>query len=154
MDERLKQRLVGAIVLIALAVIVVPGLLDGAGRRSSQIEAFQVPPEPQFSEAVPQPVARVAAVPKPAAAQTDPDSATAMPTAWAVQLGAFASADNAHALRDKLRKSGYAAFVESADEGPRYRVRIGPEADRAVALQMRDQLVQEYGQRALVVRYP
>lgn len=43
----LKQRLIGATVLIALAVIFVPMFLDGAGHRdrSTQID---IPPEPEF----------------------------------------------------------------------------------------------------------
>ncbi len=45
MDEKLKQRLVGAIVLISLAVIFVPMLLDGGNLSDNGEEA--VPPRPE-----------------------------------------------------------------------------------------------------------
>lgn len=45
MDDGLKQRLVGAVVLVAVAVIFVPSLFDNSGRRSVDLTT-QVPPEP------------------------------------------------------------------------------------------------------------
>lgn len=45
----LKQRLIGAAVLIALAVIFVPMLLDGAGRQEQLKLRMEIPPEPEFS---------------------------------------------------------------------------------------------------------
>ncbi len=43
----MKQRLVGAIVLVALAVIFLPMLLDGSGRSGPQDIAIELPEEPQ-----------------------------------------------------------------------------------------------------------
>ena len=74
--------------------------------------------------------------------------------AWVIQVGAFSSEANATVLRDKLRSDGYPAFVESPRDAPHYRVRVGPEADKDVALQLRDKLQREYGQNGIVVRYP
>lgn len=44
----LKQRLIGASVLIALAVIFVPMFLDGAGHRERVAQEMHIPPEPKF----------------------------------------------------------------------------------------------------------
>jgi DedD protein len=44
----LKQRLIGASVLIALAVIFVPMFLDGAGHRERIAQNMHIPPEPKF----------------------------------------------------------------------------------------------------------
>jgi len=57
--------------------------------------------------------------------------------AWTVQLGSFASHDNADKLLRQLRAQGFAAFVSSGGSGPslRYRVRVGPMADRGAAAQ-------------------
>ncbi|MCP4409924.1 MAG: sporulation protein [Gammaproteobacteria bacterium] len=44
----LKQRLIGASVLIALAVIFVPMFLDGAGHRERVAMNMDIPPEPDF----------------------------------------------------------------------------------------------------------
>ncbi len=44
----LKQRLVGAVVLIALAVIFLPMLLDGSGRSGHVSMEMEIPPEPVY----------------------------------------------------------------------------------------------------------
>ena len=49
MDISLKQRLIGAAVLIALAVIFLPMLLDGEGRREQVSMKMEIPPEPQYT---------------------------------------------------------------------------------------------------------
>ncbi len=48
MDERLKQRLVGAAVLVALAVIFLPMLLDGQPRQSERTVRLGLPERPVF----------------------------------------------------------------------------------------------------------
>ncbi|WP_312633167.1 SPOR domain-containing protein, partial [Escherichia coli] len=78
--------------------------------------------------------------PKPEAAASKPAPAT--PTApaasgvgFAVQLGAFGQANDANALRDKVRAAGFSAFVEQVrtEKGTLHRVRVGPVANRADA---------------------
>ncbi|MFK7816971.1 MAG: SPOR domain-containing protein [Gammaproteobacteria bacterium] len=49
METTLKQRLIGAAVIIALAVIFVPMILDGSGRQESVALNMEVPPEPTFT---------------------------------------------------------------------------------------------------------
>ncbi|MEA3413196.1 MAG: SPOR domain-containing protein [Pseudomonadota bacterium] len=49
MDSLLKQRLIGTAVLIALAVIFVPVLLDGTGWRERRAPDAEIPPEPDFT---------------------------------------------------------------------------------------------------------
>lgn len=49
METTLKQRLIGAAVIIALAVIFVPMILDGSGRKESVALNMEVPPEPTFT---------------------------------------------------------------------------------------------------------
>lgn len=60
MNAALKQRLVGAIVLVAFAVIVLPMLLDGSGTQENVAREVRIPEQPTVPEApmdeVPQPV--------------------------------------------------------------------------------------------------
>ena len=49
MEIKLKQRLIGAIVIIAIAVILIPMILDGSGRRGSIEPNVKMPPEPEFT---------------------------------------------------------------------------------------------------------
>ncbi len=54
----MKQRLIGAVVLIALAVIFVPMLLDGSGRKESAVveaELSLAPPKFNFESKLPDP---------------------------------------------------------------------------------------------------
>ncbi len=54
----------------------------------------------------------------------------------AVQIGSFGSATDAGALKDKMVKSGYSAFVAEVDLGEKglwYRVKLGPYASSATA---------------------
>jgi DedD protein len=56
---QLKQRLVGAVVLVALAVIFIPMLLPGKGDFSGGIDGSNIPPEPdyRFAPTTPAPAA-------------------------------------------------------------------------------------------------
>ena len=58
METILKQRLIGAVVIIALAVIFVPMLFDGSGRREStmvEAELSLAPPKFNFESQLPDP---------------------------------------------------------------------------------------------------
>jgi DedD protein len=49
MDERLKQRLVGAAVLVSAAVIFVPMILDSGTEPEEAITESNLPPKPQYA---------------------------------------------------------------------------------------------------------
>jgi len=99
MDISLKQRLLGAAVLIALAVIFVPMFLSGSGpKQESETVSLQIPPAPdrEFQTRVlpvepagqpapqPQPAApapdALATVDIPSRTETPPPAATPLPT--------------------------------------------------------------------------
>ncbi|OOG22446.1 sporulation protein [Thioalkalivibrio denitrificans] len=70
MDPRLKQRLVGAAVLLALAVIFLPMLLDGGGRDATVSLREAIPPEPEFARPDAAPPLPLDAPPGPPAGET------------------------------------------------------------------------------------
>jgi DedD protein len=118
----------------------------------------KVAPEPKI-EAKSAPIGDAAAMPvpepggsaKPAAAEAKPAAgvvsqapaaafaaAPAKPEGFVVQLAAFADDKGANALANKLKKSGYAAYVQPVEtsRGTLWRVRVGgygsrPEAEAA-----------------------
>ncbi len=51
METQLKQRLVGITVIFALAVIFLPMILDGSGRKMKQLD-IAIPPPPQISSPI------------------------------------------------------------------------------------------------------
>jgi len=72
--------------------------------------------------------------------------------AWYLQFGVYNSRENADAHVQQLKAKGYSAFVDSTTgPGPRYKVRMGPYADRAVADQQAARLLAA-GQKPLVTR--
>lgn len=58
---------------------------------------------------------------------------------WAVQVGALKAEADANALRDRLKAAGYTAFVDKVQSNGStlWRVRAGPEVDRAAADKLR-----------------
>ncbi|MFO1435091.1 MAG: SPOR domain-containing protein [Gammaproteobacteria bacterium] len=202
----MKQRLIGAAVLVGLAVIFVPMLVDKSTTQTPQIQESNIPPPPtptagEFtSKIVPlepaQPVTPVVPAERAGEAPTisneQPKSTPAKSTdkktgaksavpevppaslgkadesgkpdkqlaagvqAWVVQLGSFASEQNATELSEKLQKQGYAAFVEklNTDAGVKFRVRVGPELVRDKAEQARQRLEKDLNLKGMVVRYP
>jgi DedD protein len=191
MDRRVKERLVGASILVALIVLIVPELLSGptpsavmpkppvnapepirnvtvdlapgramAPAAEAAIASSARPPESPSGKAAGGDTpggaaagggaagggaAGASAVPSTPLETAGPPptlaAAAAKPAmgghAWAVQLGSFASRDNADKLLRQLRAQGFSVFLLSGGSGPslRYRVRIGPMADRAAAAQ-------------------
>jgi DedD protein len=222
--DRLKQRLVGAAVLVALAVIFVPMLLSGPDpldqlvmddniperpadrNRREVIDLDEEPPPrpetpatpaivdeytaktdamppPRLGAKVPEPAAtseaeggapdgEADAAPEPEAGsgtagegepaedardagESGTETAGEGMRAWSVQVGSFRDRGNAMTLRDRLRGQDFAAYVERyrSGEDEVYRVRVGPEPDRAAAEALQEALRQEGGVRGMVVRH-
>jgi len=188
-----KHRIVGAVILVALAVIFLPMILNKHPDPSavapiaeiplpdSQIvtapvaplepapaSATPVPPAkeptaPAVTEPVAPPAAKPAAEAKPSTPEkkTDKPAAKDKPTAkiekgWAVQVGAFASSENAKQLRDRLRKQGFSAEIDNftVDAKPMVRVRVGPYRDNAAAKAAQVRLQNEAGVKGVVLAYP
>jgi cell division septation protein DedD len=101
----------------------------------------------------PKPAATTATAPKPA---TTPAAPAASSTGFAVQVGAFAKASEATALRDRLRAAGFSAFTEAVatDKGTLTRVRVGPVLNRAEADQLKAQLKSKSGVDGIVRPHP
>ncbi|WP_290889240.1 SPOR domain-containing protein [Arenimonas sp.] len=84
-------------------------------------------------------------------------ASTAATVGFAVQLGALSSEADANALRDRARAAGFIAFHQrvNTDRGAVWRVRVGPEADRAAADRLRDAVRSQLGlPDAIVVPHP
>ncbi len=177
MDDALKQRLVGAAVLVAVGVIFIPMILDGPPDLGTEMTALEIPPRPNrpvHTRVLPlEPVAGTQSpqeadsrpaqnrTPSPAIthtpvpAQNTPTEAMAgdLTTWWVVQVGSFKEKENAVAFRDRFREAGYTAFVESVneDDEPRYRVRLGPEQDRSRAEAVRNEIKEKFDVDGLVL---
>ena len=150
MDNTLKQRLIGAIVLVALAVIFLPMLIKGPSTGSgAQDIALRAPTAPDADGM------QTRELPLVMPSARSGDSVTGMPATpvagepqvpavapaqaaagdFAVNYGAYANATDAQTVIASLKQAGLNAFSEQTtiNQQAAWRVRIGPFADRAGA---------------------
>ena len=185
---QLKQRIVGAIVLVALGVIFIPMVLqrdDAVNISDSNIPemprelkkiAEREMPEITVPPAPPQttrqladehtPDIRAGGTKQPeqqqapeanSVQQDDKQQATQPARAWVVQVASFSERKKALALRDRLRKAGYTAFVESLSTkgSVLYRVRVGPVVKRSEAEDLQKKIISKFKLKdALVMAHP
>ena len=94
----------------------------------------------------------------PAKSPTPASAEPAMPSAagFAVQLSAPSVEADALALRDRARAAGFSSFVRriETDSGARFRVRVGPVADRSAAEALRDSANAKLGTKGIIVTNP
>lgn len=187
MDEGLKRRLVGASVLAALAAIFVPMLIDDTPITPGSIPDVPINPAvPDFASQVlrDEQISRIPRMDAPSAPVVEPDDipepsapsilsaptaisapapvassreTSAMPKAWIVQVGSFASRDNAMRLITSLRQAGLDTPDPEAVtmDGQRlYRVRVGPLIERARAEVLVPKIAALTGLQGRVVEYP
>ena len=175
MDRRVKERLVGASILVVLIILIVPELLSGPAPAPAPAAAPMLSAPASATEQVrnvtvdlatrkapapepppaPEPAAASSPAPQdapgtavaesaPAALESAPPAPTSAAAAsklpaighpWSVQLGSFASRANADKLVHQLKAQGFAVYVLPGGTGAalRYRVRVGPMADRNAA---------------------
>jgi len=122
------------------------------------IDLTEATPEPTPVEK-PVPVAKPVAVKKPIVVQKP--AATKKPaeglTSWVIQVGSFSSKSNAEKLVAKLRKGGFDTLElqPTTVNGKRlYRVKVGPEINKANASKQLNGINKISRTRGVVVRYP
>jgi len=199
--NRIKQRIVGGVVLIALGAIVIPFVLDmhherewwGTGNipkkpdsgfvtRVLPLEDWSKQAQSELKDGAAQlnanapeakgegPAPSPASTPPPIPDTTPPPSAAPSHPAvtppaaaaalgaegWVVQVASFSNGKNAEELREKLRKEGYRAFVDHIKQGSQtiYRVRIGPDPQRAAAETIRDHVARTFKIKGMVLHIP
>jgi DedD protein len=77
MDQKLKQRLVGAVVLISLAVIFIPVILEGPDDEwTPRVQEIPVPPQIEYQAEIELPVPEETPAPAP---ETTPPAAAPLP---------------------------------------------------------------------------
>lgn len=189
-SSNLRQRLWGAAVFVAIMVIVLPLLLDGAGSESQFRRVERLRQEPPsiidsngniITQQIPE--MRALGAGNVAALKADrpfldikigeddpPDymkegralketlmqnRTTAQLTAWVVQAGSFRDETNALAVRDRLRRAGFASFVrEKEPDTAFYKVLVGPMISEQSASAALHEVETLLGMQALVHSYP
>ena len=161
MEKTLQQRLVGAVVLVALGVILVPALLDGSGYKSRHDRSIDIPVKPllpSLKEVKVEPVAIATPVDtrKKKVEQMKKDVPPKPIESWALQVGTFNQQENALAFRDQLRKEGYLAYSETSESKGKksYRVRIGPELEKSRLEKLKVKLKADKKIDGYIIKHP
>jgi len=162
-EAPLQQRIVGAIVLVTLGVIFIPALLDGSGYKSRQVQDVEVKDKPEFPP-LSQKKLKPVSTPIEQIKKQQGEARSADPKkvhenkirSFALQVGTFGSNENAEKMRNKMRKQGYAAYVQkSSDKGKSsYKVRIGPELERSILDKLKKDLKKSHKIDGYVVNHP
>jgi len=180
MNPALKQRIVGAVMLVALGVIFLPTLFNG-GRQQQEVVRMQIPSAPEIppvhfkeptrlaemvtGEGQTKPASELFAL-EPKAQQEilpalkNPSKAPSLdskglPNAWALQVASFSDDKKAEELRKRLQKKNYQAFVRRVKQNDKIllRVMIGPELDKTKLASIKSVVDKEFKVKSLVVKF-
>ncbi|WP_404419395.1 SPOR domain-containing protein [Marinospirillum sp.] len=164
----LKERLIGALALIALAVIFLPFVLEEERLPAPVSDKIVTPPAPE-------PVEVEVARPEPpevddaltdeekqtlsqqqTRSSSEPSSAMQLSPeggveAWAIQVASFSEAANAKRLVGRLQEQNYQPYWRKINNLAV--VFVGPYIDQQQARNQQDQLLQELGMKTLLTDY-
>src|SRR5258706_6310195 len=153
--RRGRRRLIGAIVLVVLAVVFVPMILDSEPRQKRAEPSLEIPPKDKVAPLPPPAPSKAAATVAPApaplvpakagtqenSAQAAPAKSETQPSApklegFAVQVGAFKEEAKLQQAHEKLAAARIPHYVER--RGDLNRLRAGPyptreDAEKALA---------------------
>ncbi len=149
-----------------------PSLAAQAGGQAPQVAPIQPPPVEKIQSLTPapKPVTR----PAPVATAKPHKPATTRPTrpvtkktaphpdragkgaGYVVQVGSFSLRKNAAAMRDKLKRQGFPAFVQEVEirGKPIFRVKVGPRPRRDDVDQLRLRLIDKAHVEGIIVTHP
>jgi len=164
MNETLKQRIVGTLVITALAAIFIPMLFDEPMTHTDNYtKELSLPQQPidktqSLLESIPKTSKEILSQPVPAqvtlqAKQIKKSIQQTPLKSWIIQIGSFSQKNNAQEFRDKLRKNKFTAYVDSIKnkQGTLYRLRVGPELDEKRVRKIQQQLENIYKVKTLLV---
>ena len=168
MDQQLKERLIGIIVLVLFAVIFIPMFFTGTNDSIlKNKENVSISKESEFISKL-----------KPMT-----DTATDLNTVnielapvveeipfnqemlkidvvgqmnWIVQVGSFLSKDNAEKLNQKVKKAGFRSFINPITQNNKimHQVCLGPEYDEADAKNLLKEIKNKMKLDGIVKKYP
>lgn len=179
MNERLKHRLLGAAILIALGVLLLPGFFRD--KESYHVDTTsQIPTKPSVTAIDfdgPTPVENIEAAPAPetmfvpeepsepfvdtatsyssSTSVTQSAASSAIPQAWVIQVGSFGHKEAAEKLLKELQTEGHKAYMRSVmtDKGTMHRLFIGPKIDRSDAEAVRQAVDKRWNLQSRIYPY-
>jgi len=173
-EQRLKERLFGAVVIISLIIIFVPMLLKGSHKKQEFEKQLPILPHIIVSEKdfiAPKKLLVLAKSledkkltkveitksvnSKKVVHRKTVENSAKSSKIWVVQLASFSKPQNAKNLIVKLQQQGMPAYTRkvSGTKGQIIQVFVGPELERNKALKLQAQLKNNFKLDGLVIRY-
>lgn len=177
-DGNLKQRLIGALVLIVLAIVFLPMILNNKGEELPDTVVIipEAPIQPpatinhvaQNTPTAPETPAVVTTQAPPIPTSTDtsaqhipsqtqvvqPITATSTPNtheilpSWTIQVAAVSNKENANAFTNKLRKANYNAYMRI--DGKMYRIFVGPFVQKTEAMRVQKLIEKQFKEKGII----
>ena len=176
MDQQLKERLIGIIVLVLFAVIFMPMFFTGTNDSIlKNKENVSISKESEFiSKLKPMtdtatdsntenielaPVVEESLAPVVEEIPFNQEmfkTDTVGQMNWVVQVGSFSSKDNAEKLNQKVKKAGFRSFVNPITQNNKimHQVCLGPEYDEADAKNLLKEIKNKMRLDGIVKKYP
>ena len=174
MNSSSKQRIIGAFVLFALALIFLPAVFDFSGEQTIDTTP-QIPPRPDiepveieppvrptnidppksFDEAFQPPVEDV----KEESVELEPEppklNKEGLPESWVIQVASFSEKEKAELLVAQLQQDGYKSYLQPVTVGGQllHRVFVGPKILKQRALEEKKQIDKKYQLETLVLKF-
>ena len=174
MDDGLKQRIVGAFVLVAIGVVFIPVIFDRE-RIEKMDHTTQIPPAPHIVpidirppvESLPdEPLAEPAKMfipDKNTQQQAEVEIVEAepvltdkgTPNAWVLQVASYRFEGHAKERRDALKVEGYDAYVEqiNAEQGKMNRLYVGPFLNKQKSLAAKREIDKLLGVKSMLLKF-
>lgn len=173
MNSITKQRVVGALVLIALAVIIIPLVFDFSEKHLVDTHSL-IPEMPQIEPiVVSEPVRPEGIAPAkpddeifqfgvedPAQSESLDDespslAADGLPVSWVLQVGSFKNKEAAEKLVVALNQDGYKSFLrkKSGANGQLSQVFVGPKVLKKKLIEEKTAIDIKYKVKSLVLRF-
>lgn len=182
LDERLKHRLIGMIVILSLMIIFLPPMMKHSTHNFDELTSYRLPKKPPMpkisvlnkTEMFKKVKVAAVSIPHPAKVKThlsraqylsrDPSIQMAQMNTEAktlqsdevftIQLATFSHEANAQALVRKLRAKGFAATAQliNHQQGELYQVIVGQLKHREQAIDLQKKLVNNTQLNGLIIK--
>ncbi len=168
MDQKLKERLLGAVIIVSVFIFFLPMLFKqnsvnlselnseveaqiGVDRvvLEEQLKALEL--EKEYLTSAPT-VVEKPKVPKAAV----PILATESAKKWVLRMGVFSNPSNAKLLEENLSAKGYPSYSEmDTSKGAKIiRVFVGPKKSESEIKRIADQIKQDLKMQGMIMQYP
>ncbi len=152
MEQHLKQRLLGAAVIVALGVIFLPVIFDGDGYRQLSNVELDVPEQPRisFEQNFPELSGQNSRV----VVTRERVDVGDLPAGWFVRVADYDNMDGAASLVKRLTNGGYKASYRMVAKGgdARFEVEVNAGGDQADARGIAARINRDYDLKTSLVR--